>query len=87
MTATTTATNGTRQSEQPHETWTVRYTWHVPEGSTHPQQTESEHPSESAAVDAAVHVLDSQQPDATLKVIRAEMRGPGGEWRAVEWTP
>lgn len=87
MTATTTATSSSQQPEQPNEKWTVRYTWRVPEGSTHPQQTESQHASEGTAVDAAVRVLDSQHVDATLKLIRAEVRGPGRDWRAVEWTP
>lgn len=75
-----------RRSDQT-DAWTARYTWRVPESSTHPEHTHSTHGSESAAVDAAVTVLDSQAPDGALRVVRAELRGPGGGWRTVEWTP
>lgn len=85
MTATTTAT--TTQHTDHADRWTARYTWHVPEGSSHPEHTERTYGSETAAIDAAVRTLDNQQPDTTLKVIRAEVRGPGGEWRPVEWRP
>lgn len=67
--------------------WTVRYTWQVPAGSDHETTTHTTHLSETEAVDAAVVVLDSQQPDAPLKVVRADIRGPGGAWRPVEWRP
>lgn len=85
MTATTSGT--TTQHTDPAGEWTVRYTWLVPEGSNHAATTQATHPNETAAVDAAVRTLDAQQPDATLKVIRAELRGPGGDWRTVEWRP
>lgn len=83
MTATTTAPSATPQPEPPGK-WTARYTWRVPEGSKHPTTTEATHPSETAAFDAAVAVLDKQPADAALKVVRAEVRGPSGGWRPVE---
>lgn len=85
VTATTMATS--RQHTDRTGEWTVRYTWQVPEDREHATTTQTTHRSETAAVDAAVTVLDSQQPDAPLKVIRAEVRGPGGDWRTVEWRP
>jgi hypothetical protein len=85
VTATTTAT--AQQHDLGWSGWTARYTWHVPEGSKHPRQTEIEHGSERRAVEAAVSVLDNQDPLATLRVVRAEVKGPSGEWRKIEWTP
>lgn len=84
MTATTTATSSTRHLNETSE-WTIRYTWRVPEGTLHPEHSETRHGSETAAIDAAVTVLDSQASGAGLRVVRAEVRGPGRDWRTVDW--
>lgn len=85
MTATTTALSA-RHPDRISE-WTVRYTWRVPEGSTHPEHTETRHSSETAAIDAAVTVLDNQTPDASARIVRAEVAGPGRDRYTVDWRP
>lgn len=79
----------TRSQRDPSPTWTVRYTWRVPEGSTHREYTYTTHGSESRAIDRAVAALDNQEPSATLKVTSVHVRGPQdpkGTWRPVEWS-
>jgi hypothetical protein len=66
--------------------WTVRYTWLVPDGSAHPPYTYAPYDSEDSAVDHAVGMLDEQVPDAALRVVRADVLTPSGEWRKVDWS-
>lgn len=67
--------------------WTVRYSWAVPEGSQHPRQTTATHPTETGAIDQAVSRLDGQDPTAPLRIIRAEISGPDGRFRPIEYAP
>lgn len=85
MTATTTAPASTRPNETSE--WTTRYTWRISEGSGQPEHTSSRHRSETAAIDAAVSVLDNQTPESVPRVVRAEVSGPGRDRYTVDWRP
>lgn len=86
MTATTTAPNLTHPDTAATGKWIVRYTWRVPDDTQHPGHTETRHPSETAAIDAAVTTLDNQAPTGP-RIVRAEISGPGRDRYTVDWRP
>ena len=68
------------------EAWEVRVRWEASPGVTCPEFTVYAAPSESAAVDEAVSILDGNQHHrALVKAVGAEIRrvGDAGPWRTV----
>ena len=64
--------------------WQVRYTWEVREGLPHPEFTYEWRENETRAVDCAVAMLDRDYSYAHVRVIRAHIKAPDGQWRLVE---
>jgi hypothetical protein len=67
--------------------WSVRYLWQVPAGLDHPSETTVNAWTESGAIDRAVSLLDDQDQSAPLRIIRAEVCGPDGCWKPVDYRP
>lgn len=67
--------------------WSVRCVWQVPEGSTHPSETTVQAWTETGAIDQAVSLLDNQDQSAPLRIVRADVCGPDGCWKPVDWRP
>ena len=65
--------------------WKVRYTWGGLEGVQHPQFTYDQRPTETAAIDSAVFMKDSNGNRAVLYVVCAHVQAPGSDtWRPIE---
>lgn len=65
--------------------WSVRLHWRVPVGSTHPLETTVKAWTETGAIDRAVSLIDDQDWSAPLRIIRADVCGPDGSYKPVDW--